>query len=81
MKLRVGCGGWSYSNWVGPFYPTNTSSLDYLKLYSRVFDIVEIDSSFYRNPSPRQVSHWRNSTPDDFLFSAKLPKSITHDKD
>ena len=78
-KIRIGCSGWSYKDWVGPFYPPNTEAKDYLKLYSRTFDCVEIDSSFYRIPSPGMVSQWKNTTPDGFTFSPKLTKKITHE--
>lgn len=78
-KLRIGCSGWGYEDWVGPFYPSGTSSGDFLKLYSSVFDIVEVDSSFYRTPSPAQVAQWRRTTPESFLFTMKFPRRITHE--
>jgi uncharacterized protein YecE (DUF72 family) len=80
LSLKIGCSGWSYADWVGPFYPKDSSPQDYLKLYSRVFDCVEIDSTFYRAPSPVMVQQWYNSTPTAFLFAPKLPKRITHDQ-
>ncbi len=78
-KLHIGCSGWSYKDWLGPFYPKNLEPGEYLKFYSSVFDCVEIDSSFYRIPSASLVEQWRKSTPDNFLFSPKLPKKITHE--
>src|SRR5439155_26281740 len=57
-KLRVGCSGWGYDDWLGGFYPPNTPKSDYLKLYSRVFDVVELDSSFYRNRGPALPQAW-----------------------
>jgi len=80
MSMRIGCSGWSYADWVGPFYPKDTRPQDYLKLYSRVFDCVEIDSTFYRAPSPTMVQQWTKSTPPNFIFAPKLPKRITHDQ-
>ena len=80
MGIRIGCSGWSYADWVGPFYPKNTPPQDYLKLYSRVFDCVEIDSTFYRAPSSVMVQHWLSGTSPGFVFAPKLPKRITHDK-
>ena len=68
-EMRIGCSGWSYKDWVGPFYPSDAEAKDYLKLYSRTFDCVEIDSSFYRIPSPGMVSQWKSGTPDGFTFS------------
>jgi uncharacterized protein YecE (DUF72 family) len=78
-KIRIGCSGWSYKDWLGTFYPNDLPARDYLKFYSKAFDCVEIDSSFYRVPLPTIVEQWRRITPDDFLFTAKFPKKITHD--
>ncbi len=52
-RLRIGCSGWSYQDWVGPFYPRDAKPGDYLKLYSNVFNAVEIDSTYYRTPSQK----------------------------
>ena len=80
MSTKIGCSGWSYADWVGPFYPKDTLPQDYLKLYSRVFDCVEIDSTFYRAPSPTMIQQWIKSTSPGFIFAPKLPKRITHDQ-
>jgi uncharacterized protein YecE (DUF72 family) len=53
---------------------------DWLKFYSSVFDYVEIDSSFYRTPNVFMVKNWLKRTPENFKFTAKFPKVITHDK-
>jgi len=79
-KLKIGCSGWSYQDWVGPFYPKDAQPSDYLRLYSNVFDAVEVDSTYYRNPSPLMVANWRRATPEGFVFTAKFPKKITHEK-
>jgi uncharacterized protein YecE (DUF72 family) len=78
-KVRIGCSGWSYKDWAGSFYPQDAEAKDYLKLYSQTFDCVEIDSSFYRIPSASMVNHWKSVTPNDFTFSPKLSKKITHE--
>jgi uncharacterized protein YecE (DUF72 family) len=80
LKYHIGCSGWSYSSWKGPFYPSNLDNSDWLRFYSQVFDYVEIDSSFYRIPNQFMVKNWINRTPDNFRFTAKFPKVITHDK-
>jgi uncharacterized protein YecE (DUF72 family) len=80
LKFYIGCSGWSYSAWKGPFYPPNLESSRWLKYYSQVFDYVEIDSSFYRIPNQFMVKNWFNKTSDNFRFTAKFPKVITHDK-
>ncbi len=78
-KLHAGCSGWSYEDWVGPFYPKDAKPKDFLRLYSSVFDAVEIDSSFYRIPNSFMISQWRKNTPEDFIFCPKFPKKITHE--
>ena len=79
FRLRVGCSGWGYEAWLGAFYPKGLANKDFLKTYSRVFDLVEIDSSFYRTPSPAMCADWYRQTPPGFIFAAKWPKRITHD--
>ncbi len=76
--VRVGCTGWSYDDWRGVFYPEGTPPGEYLRRYARVFDLVEVDSSFYRSPSPFLVRRWAALTPSGFLFALKVPKAITH---
>lgn len=77
MRLRVGCSGWSYPEWVGPFYPKGTRQAKFLSLYARAFDAVEVDSTFYRVPSRETVERWREATPDGFTFCPKLPPEVT----
>ena len=81
MQYYIGCSGWSYSAWKGPFYPSNMdNSSDWLSYYASVFDYVEIDSSFYRMPNLFTVKNWLKKTPENFKFTTKFPKVITHDK-
>ena len=77
-KVMMGTSGWSYKEWVGPFYTKEDKS--FLRAYSRVFSTAEIDSTFYRYPSKGMVMGWTRYSPDGFVFTAKLPKLITHDK-
>jgi uncharacterized protein YecE (DUF72 family) len=79
-KLRIGCSGWGYDDWLGSFYPKDTPKSEYLSLYSKVFDCVEVDSSFYRNPGPATTKSWYKTTPPGFTFTMKMPKRITHEK-
>ena len=76
----MGCVGWSYPEWAGSFYPSRAEASDYLALYARAFDTVEIDSSFYAIPSQDMARAWLESAPDGFLFTAKFPRLITHEK-
>lgn len=80
MELYVGCSGWSYDAWLGHFYPANLEGREFLKYYSQVFDFVEIDSSFYRPPNLFMTKRWAKITPDEIRFTAKFPRSITHEK-
>jgi uncharacterized protein YecE (DUF72 family) len=80
LKFYIGCSGWSYSAWKGPFYPPNLENSEWLRFYSQIFDYVEIDSSFYRIPNQFMVRNWAKKTPGNFRFTAKFPKVITHDK-
>jgi len=79
FDLRVGCSGWGYEAWLGHFYPKDLDKSAFLRTYSKVFDLVEIDSSFYRTPSPSMCADWYRQTPPGFTFTAKWPKRITHD--
>jgi uncharacterized protein YecE (DUF72 family) len=79
-KIHVGTMGWSYKFWVDNFYPKGLSAREYLTEYSKHFDTVEVDSTFYRTPSRSTFERWRDQTPAGFLFSAKFPKTITHEK-
>lgn len=78
-EIMVGCSGWSYQAWDGPFYPRGLKQGDYLEFYSEVFGTVEIDSTFYSIPPEKSVLKWKNSTPPGFRFSPKVPREITHD--
>ncbi|MFX0175653.1 MAG: DUF72 domain-containing protein [Candidatus Hodarchaeota archaeon] len=78
-KVLIGTSGWGYDEWVGPFYPKNLSKEDYLSFYSEIFYTNEINTTFYNIPSKYIVENWVKKTPKNFVFSAKIPKSITHD--
>ncbi len=77
-NILLGTSGWSYRDWIGPFYKKKEKSM--LKAHSKVFKTVEIDSTFYAYPSKGTVMGWARYSPEDFVFSAKLPKLITHEK-
>lgn len=81
MSIRVGTCGWSYDDWEGPVYQRGTPPGERLKVYAERFPIVEIDSTFYRDPPPAVVKGWIDKVrdKDGFEFSAKLPQDLTHD--
>lgn len=76
-RILIGTSGWSYIDWENIFYKTGEYKL---KKYCKVFKTVEIDSTFYAYPDQDLVRGLSNSTPEDFIFTAKLPSLITHDK-
>ena len=80
LEYYIGCSGWSYEGWKGPFYPNELDNRYWLSYYSQIFDFVEIDSTFYRTPSTFMVNNWSKRTSDNFRFAVKFPKVITHDK-
>ena len=77
-QVYLGTFGWSYSFWKDSFYPKKSSSKDFLVYYSRQFNTVEVDSTFYRIPIAQTVVNWRAQTPPNFRFSLKFPQLITH---
>ncbi len=77
-RLRFGTSGWSYEEWLGVFYKTAAESK--LAAYAKVFDTAEIDSSFYRAPTKGMVIGWLRYSPEDFVFAAKVPQTVTHDR-
>jgi uncharacterized protein YecE (DUF72 family) len=74
--VKIGCAGWSLSSAVGASFPSAGS---HLERYAAVFSAVEINSSFYRPHMPKTYARWRDSTPDDFRFSVKMPRTISHE--
>jgi len=79
-NLHLGTIGWSYNFWKGNFYPSKVASKDFLTYYATKFDTVEVDSTFYRIPTQQGVINWKNQTPENFMFSLKFPRVITHIK-
>jgi uncharacterized protein YecE (DUF72 family) len=77
-KILLGTSGWSYKEWIGPFYTKMDRSM--LRAYTKVFNSVEIDSTFYRFPTKGTVMGWTRYSPEGFVYAAKLPGLITHDK-
>jgi uncharacterized protein YecE (DUF72 family) len=79
-EIWLGTQGWSYPEWVGPFYPPGSRQSDLLRQYSRVFNTVELDTTFHATPRRDIVASWRAAVSPEFRFSAKLPRVITHMK-
>jgi uncharacterized protein YecE (DUF72 family) len=79
-SIYLGTQGWIYEGWEGPFYPRKTSPKEMLRLYSRIFNTVEIDSTFYAIPAKNTVAGWYERTPKNFKFCVKIISEITHKK-
>lgn len=79
-RIRIGTQGWNYDAWVGPFYPLGTRPADFLSVYARAFDTVEVDSTFYAVPPAKTLRGWAERTPPGFSFALKLPQEITHER-
>jgi uncharacterized protein YecE (DUF72 family) len=78
--LYLGTSGWSYADWEGTLYPPGTTPAGRLAEYVKHFTTVEIDSTFYGTPKGTTVERWRNVAPRGFLFAAKFPQEVTHDR-
>lgn len=76
-SIYMGCSGWHYDHWLGVLY---NSRRRYLEQYARFFHSVEVNSTFYRFPKEGQLKKWFDATPDDFVFSVKMNRYITHTK-
>lgn len=79
-RIHIGTSGWHYDHWTGKFYPGKIGSSDFLDYYSNRFRTVEINNSFYRMPSVETLRNWRDTAGEDFIFSIKASRYITHMK-
>ncbi len=71
--------GFSYADWSDVFYPAGMPARNYLAYYSRIFNAVEIDSTFYGAPRRTTVRRWAAAAPQGFKFCLKSPQAITHE--
>jgi uncharacterized protein YecE (DUF72 family) len=79
-RPRIGCSGWTYDDWKGPFYPETVKLKDRLAYYATRFDTTEINGSFYRLPSEKTVASWAGQAPEGFVFAWKVSRYVTHNK-
>jgi uncharacterized protein YecE (DUF72 family) len=76
----IGTSGWVYPHWRGVFYPRDLPQSKWLEFYVRRFRTVEVNNSFYRLPSTDAFRTWRQRTPENFVFTIKASRFITHIK-
>lgn len=77
-KLKIGTSGYYFPDWVGSFYPPRLAKRDYLTFYANEFDVVEVNASYYRIPSPKMMERMAAVTPSHFRFVVKAHQSFTH---
>ncbi len=80
MNAYIGLSGWSYKEWKGIFYPDDIKSTLWLEYYTKFFNTVEINASFYRMPRAQTVVNWTERVPEGFIFCPKMSRYITHIK-
>ncbi|TSA10960.1 MAG: DUF72 domain-containing protein [Deltaproteobacteria bacterium] len=80
MDIRIGTSGWNYPHWRKLFYPERMPQSKWLNFYAGRFTSVELNASFYRQPTRENFENWRKKTPPDFLWSVKANRYITHIK-
>jgi uncharacterized protein YecE (DUF72 family) len=79
-SLYIGTSAFTANGWPGTFYPVGLPEREFLTYYATKFNAVEVDSTFYHAPSRATVQGWAKKTPDGFIFAAKVPQVITHEK-
>ncbi len=78
-RIVIGTSGYSFADWVGPFYPPGTRSSDFLRFYTQHFAAVEMNSTYYRVPDARMLDRMQQKTPAGFRFVVKLNQAMTHE--
>lgn len=78
MNWQIGCSGFYYKEWKDFFYPKGLVQKDWFKFYCEHFNTIEINSSFYKMPTVKSLSKWYKESTNEFLFTMKAPRLITH---
>jgi len=77
-NIRIGISGWRYAPWRKVFYPEKLKQAQELHFASRALPSIEINGSFYALQRPTSYARWYEHTPEDFIFSVKAPRYVTH---
>ncbi|WP_276370604.1 DUF72 domain-containing protein [Chryseolinea sp. H1M3-3] len=77
-EFFVGCAKWGRKDWIGKVYPPGTKEADFLSLYARHFNCIELNATFYRIPTKSQTAAWASKVGKDFKFSPKFTDKISH---
>lgn len=78
MDIRIGTSGYSFPDWVGPFYPPRTRSREMFAFYQHCFPTVELNFSYYRLPTPKTMASLASAAPEGFTFWVKANQETTH---
>ena len=78
LKWLIGCSGFSYKEWKGDFYPEKLAQRKWFEYYCKHFNTLELNTTFYRYPTVPSLRKWYDQSPQDFVFSSKVPRFITH---
>jgi uncharacterized protein YecE (DUF72 family) len=76
--IRIGISGWTYAPWRGKFYPEKLLQKNELRFAADIFNSIEVNGTFYTLQKPESFARWAQETPDDFIFSLKGPRFLTH---
>ena len=79
-EIRIGTSAFTAEGWEGSFYPKGIEPREQLSYYATQFNTEELDNTFYRTPAISTVKGWYEKTPPGFVFAAKIPQAITHEK-
>ncbi len=79
-QLFIGCSGFHYQEWKSVFYPERLPQSKWFQFYCEHFNTLELNVSFYKFPTEKSLEKWYNNSPEDFKFSVKVPRAITHFK-
>jgi len=79
--IYIGTSGFSYQDWVGPYYPPGLPRSDWLSFYAREFSACELNFSYYRLPAPSTLARMARKVPEGFLFTIKAPQELTHQRE
>jgi uncharacterized protein YecE (DUF72 family) len=80
-NLYIGTSGFSYGNWKDLFYPEGIKSSEMLRYYATKLNTVEINTTFYHSPRETTVDKWKETVPEDFVFTFKVFKEVSHAQD
>lgn len=77
-EVYIGCAKWGRKDWIGKIYPPGTKESDFLPLYAKNFNSIELNATFYKIPSFKQAREWSSKVGENFLFIPKISNSISH---